>query len=74
MKTRGLKYNGAYCLTPNLKEFEQAYGKYSDCIAKQAIINHNLQGLLITKGSAGLTWVGASGDVFKSTIHCTRSL
>lgn len=57
------KYNGAYCLTPNLKEFEQAYGKYSDCIAKQAIINHNLQGLLITKGSAGLTWVGASGDV-----------
>lgn len=57
------KYKGAFCLTPNLKEFEEAVGNYSDYKALTAVKKYDLNGLLITKGSAGLTWVGARGDI-----------
>ncbi len=59
------KYNGAYCLTPNKKEFEEVYGEFSVDRALQAVIELDLQGILVTLGADGMYWVGKDGWNFK---------
>ena len=55
------KYSGAYAITPNKKEFEDAFGAYSYQKALDITEELDLQGLLITLGSGGIQWVGRDG-------------
>jgi D-beta-D-heptose 7-phosphate kinase/D-beta-D-heptose 1-phosphate adenosyltransferase len=59
------KYSGAYCLTPNKKEFEEVYCEFSIDRALQAVIELDLQGILVTLGADGMYWVGKDGWNFK---------
>jgi len=56
------RYAGADCITPNLKEFQAVVGECSDETsiierARLLIDAHDLQGLLITRSSDGMTIV-----------------
>ena len=57
------KYSGAFCLTPNKKEFEEAYGEVNVINARRAIKELSLEGLLITLGSEGMIWVDESNTI-----------
>ncbi len=56
------KYSGVYAITPNLKEFEDAFGEYSYQKALDITEELDLQGLLITLGAGGMQWVGRDGS------------
>lgn len=56
------KYIGATYITPNLKEFTQAWGQKIDAstmaaAAHSLIDQHQFQGILITQGAEGITFV-----------------
>jgi D-beta-D-heptose 7-phosphate kinase/D-beta-D-heptose 1-phosphate adenosyltransferase len=51
------KYSGAYCLTPNKKEFEEAYGEFTVSTARNIINDLDLNGLLVTLGADGMMWI-----------------
>lgn len=55
------KYAGVYAITPNLKEFEDAFGTYSYQKALDITEELDLQGILITLGAGGMQWVGRDG-------------
>ncbi len=64
------KYRGATILTPNRKEFERVVGSCSSeeelvAKAKQAINRYDLQAILVTRGSEGMSFV--QGE--RKTIH-----
>mgnify|MGYP002638842871 CR=1 FL=1 len=59
------KYKGAYCLTPNLKEFEESYGTFSVDSAKNVVNELELNGILVTLGADGMIWIDASGHSIK---------
>jgi D-beta-D-heptose 7-phosphate kinase/D-beta-D-heptose 1-phosphate adenosyltransferase len=59
------KYKGAYCITPNKKEFEEVYGEFSINRALSTVIELDLQGILVTLGAEGMHWVGKDGWSFK---------
>lgn len=56
------KYKGAYCLTPNKKEFEEVYGEFSIERAGYAVDDLGLDGILVTLGSEGMVWVDSEGN------------
>lgn len=54
------RYHGASILTPNLKEFEQVVGPFSNETemtekAQQLIAEHHLTALLVTRGAGGMS-------------------
>ena len=49
------KYAGVFCVTPNLKEFEEAHGYFSFEKARDVCEEYNLQGILITLGAMDRT-------------------
>lgn len=57
------KYTGATFITPNLKEFTEACGRKIDspatlvAAAKDLISQYQLQGLFVTQGAGGMTFV-----------------
>lgn len=53
------KYKGAFCLTPNKKEFEETNGQFNVENALKVIKELDLNGILVTLGSEGMMWVGA---------------
>lgn len=56
------KYSGAYAITPNKKEFEDAYGEFTYDNALKVCEDLNLQGgLLVTLGANGMHWIGRDG-------------
>jgi len=55
------KYNGAYCLTPNKKEFEEANGEFSIEVAKGVVNDLQMEGILVTLGAEGMVWVDKDG-------------
>jgi len=56
------KYTGVYALTPNLREFEEAYGEFSYLKALGVAEELNLLGgILVTLGANGMHWVGRDG-------------
>jgi len=55
------KYNGAYCLTPNKKEFEEANGEFSIDVAKGVVNDLQMEGILVTLGAEGMVWVDKDG-------------
>jgi D-beta-D-heptose 7-phosphate kinase/D-beta-D-heptose 1-phosphate adenosyltransferase len=55
------KYCNVYAVTPNLKEFEQAHGKFSYQKAFDICYEYNLNGILVTLGSGGMHWIGRDG-------------
>ena len=57
------KYKGAYCLTPNLKEFEEAYGEFNTERARAVVNELDLEGILVTLGSKGLHWVSEDKSI-----------
>jgi D-beta-D-heptose 7-phosphate kinase/D-beta-D-heptose 1-phosphate adenosyltransferase len=56
------KYSGAYCLTPNKKEFEEAYGEFSIELAKGVVNDLQMEGILVTLGAEGMVWVDKDGQ------------
>jgi D-beta-D-heptose 7-phosphate kinase / D-beta-D-heptose 1-phosphate adenosyltransferase len=63
------KYAGAYAITPNKKEFEDAFGEYSYEKALDITEELDLQGLLITLGASGMLWVGRDGTSILRKSH-----
>jgi D-beta-D-heptose 7-phosphate kinase / D-beta-D-heptose 1-phosphate adenosyltransferase len=55
------KYAGVFCVTPNLKEFEEAHGPFSFEKARDVLEEYNLQGILVTLGANGMQWIGRDG-------------
>tara|TARA_B100001245_G_scaffold9001_1_gene6213 strand:+ start:12347 stop:13621 length:1275 start_codon:yes stop_codon:yes gene_type:complete len=55
------KYSGAYAITPNKKEFEDAYGEFTYEKALQVCEDLNVQGILVTLGADGMHWIGRDG-------------
>ena len=56
------KYTGVYALTPNIQEFEEAYGEFSHQKALDIIEELDLLGgILVTLGANGMHWVGRDG-------------
>ena len=55
------KYTGVYAITPNRKEFEDAYGELTFENATEVIEDLDIQGILITLGANGMWWIGKDG-------------
>jgi len=52
------KYRGAFCLTPNKKEFEETYGVFTAMNALRVVKELKLDGILVTLGAGGMHWIG----------------
>ena len=60
-------YRGATLLTPNMKEFQDAVGPVADLTeleakAREQIVEHDLQGLLITRSEHGMSLIPRNGN------------
>ena len=55
------KYAGVYAITPNRREFENAYGEFHYQKALDITEELDLQGILVTLGANGMHWVGRDG-------------
>ena len=61
------KYHGAFCITPNKKEFEEAYGEFTPERAFEVVQELDLTGILITLGADGMHWVSDEGSIYIPT-------
>jgi len=61
--TDWIKYKGAYCLTPNKKEFEEVYGEFSIELARDVVFLLDLKGILVTLGAEGMVWVDKDNHI-----------
>ncbi|XP_033123990.1 bifunctional protein HldE-like [Anneissia japonica] len=57
------KYAGAYCLKPNLKEFENVCGKFTVENARTALKTYKIEAILVTLGQNGVTWVTLDNEI-----------
>lgn len=62
------KYDGAFCITPNVKELSVVYAKPVDnkeqeviSVGREVLIKHHLTNLLITRSEKGMTLLDSTG-------------
>ena len=69
------KYSGVFAITPNKKEFEDAYGEFTYDRALQVIESLDLKGgLLITLGAGGMQWIGRDGASILRKAECAEQV